>query len=88
MTEEDNMQNKSEIKSNKILNCKGLFCPQPVFRTRIELDKMSIGEILEVHVDDSESIGNIKDLVNRLNQEILKIQSNENYNIILIRKIQ
>ena len=86
MTEESNQQNSSEIKSNKILNCKGLYCPQPVFKTRIELDKMIIGEILEVHVDDKESIDNIKDLVNRLDQEILKIQLKVNYNVILIKK--
>lgn len=86
MTEENNRKKRSEIKSNKILNCTGLFCPQPVFKTRIELDKMIIGEILEVHVDDKESIDNIKDLVNRLDQEILKIQLKVNYNVILIKK--
>ena len=86
MTEENNRKKRSEIKSNKILNCTGLFCPQPVFKTRIELDKMIIGEILEVHVDDTESIDNIKDLVNRLDQEILKIQMKANYNVILIKK--
>ena len=86
MTEENNRKKRSEIKSNNILNCTGLFCPQPVFKTRIELDKMIIGEILEVHVDDTESIDNIKDLVNRLDQEILKIQMKANYNVILIKK--
>ncbi|TRO44878.1 hypothetical protein E2P30_01835, partial [Candidatus Bathyarchaeota archaeon] len=40
------------IKADKKLDCVGLFCPEPVFNTRLQLDQMEIGETLEVIADD------------------------------------
>ena len=33
---------------DKKLDCLGLYCPEPVFRTRLVLDEMEVGETLEV----------------------------------------
>lgn len=52
----------------------GLHCPEPVLRTRIELDRMAPGEVLEVLADDPEAKEDIKHLVTRLGHEILSIQ--------------
>lgn len=40
------------IKSDKTLDCVGLFCPMPIVKTKLELDKMSVGQVLEVLSDD------------------------------------
>ncbi|HIE19335.1 TPA: hypothetical protein EYP75_06375, partial [Candidatus Bathyarchaeota archaeon] len=56
----------SKTKPNKTLDCTGLYCPEPVFRTRIELDKMKSGEILEVLADDPAAKEDIKSLVKRI----------------------
>ncbi|MDP2900158.1 MAG: sulfurtransferase TusA family protein, partial [Candidatus Bathyarchaeota archaeon] len=37
---------------DKTLDCTGLFCPEPVFRTRMALDELEPGQTLEVHADD------------------------------------
>ncbi|MCS7150928.1 MAG: sulfurtransferase TusA family protein [Endomicrobia bacterium] len=42
----------SKIKPNKTIDCRGLFCPMPVVKTRLELENMLEGEILEVIADD------------------------------------
>ena len=50
----------SNIKLDKTLNCIGLHCPEPVFRTCIELDKMEPDEVLEIVADDPAAERDIK----------------------------
>jgi tRNA 2-thiouridine synthesizing protein A len=44
---------------SKTLDCIGLFCPMPIVKTKLELEKMNSGDILEVIADDP---GFLKDL--------------------------
>ena len=66
----------SDVEPNRTLDCRGLHCPQPVFRVRIEIDKISIGQILEVIADDPAAEEDLKSLVKRLGQELLDIRKN------------
>lgn len=77
-----------EIKPSRTLDCIGLYCPEPVFRTRVELDKLRIGEVLEVHTDDPAAEEDIKSLVKRTGQELLKLDREGNALRILIRKVK
>ncbi len=74
------------IKPDKQLDCIGLFCPEPVYKTRMELDKLTKGQILEVIADDPAAEGDIKSLVKRLNLKIIQIKKKENVVNILIQK--
>ena len=76
------------LRSNRILDCIGLYCPEPVFRTRMELDKMERGEVLEVFADDPAAEADIRSLVKRTGQELLKIEKENNSLRILIRKVK
>lgn len=76
----------SNIRSDQILDCIGLYCPEPVFRTRIKLDMMNIGEILEVIADDPASEEDIKSLIKRIGHELLTIKKEGNILRFLIRK--
>ena len=38
--------------ANKLLDCVGLFCPMPIVKTKLELEDMKPGEILEISADD------------------------------------
>ena len=78
----------SATKPNRTLDCIGLYCPDPVFRTRIELDKMEKGEILEVIADDPAAEEDIKSLIKRLEQEILLIHKEGRVLQILIKKVR
>ncbi len=68
------------------LDCVGLYCPEPVFRTRLELDKLSVGDILEVFADDPASEEDIKSLVKRLGHELIEITKQDSVFHFLIRK--
>ena len=40
------------MKMDRTLDCVGLFCPMPVVKTKIELEGMKPGEVLEIIADD------------------------------------
>jgi len=76
------------VKVDKTLDCLGLYCPEPVFRTRLELDEMKVGETLEVLADDPAAESDIQSLVKYLEQEIISSKKEGNTTRILIRKIK
>ena len=71
---------------DRIVDCIGLYCPEPIFRTRLELDKMADGEVLEVLADDPAAEEDIKSLIKRTKYEILAITKEGNSLRILIQK--
>jgi len=75
-------------KSNKELDCLGLYCPEPVFRTRLAIDEMEIGETLEVLADDPAAESDIQSLVKHLGQEIISSTKEGDTVRILIKKIK
>ncbi|MCK4952457.1 sulfurtransferase TusA family protein [Candidatus Bathyarchaeota archaeon] len=77
-----------EDKSDRTLDCLGLYCPEPIYRTRKELDTMKIGEILEVLADDPAAEADIRSLVKRLGQELLSVSNDGNAVRILIKKLK
>lgn len=76
----------SDAKPNRTLDCTGLYCPEPVFRTRLELDKMSVGEILEVLADDPAADEDIKSLIKRTGHELLRLSRKGDALRFLIKK--
>ena len=76
------------IKPDQILDCLGVYCPEPVFRTRMELDKISIGQILEVVADDPAAEEDIKSLVKRLGQQLIDVRRDGDALHFLIKKIK
>jgi len=72
------------IKADKTLDCLGFFCPEPVFKTRMQLDEMEIGETLEITADDPAAKSDIENLAKNLGQEVLEsIQEGDVIRIIL-----
>lgn len=77
-----------KVKPDRTLDCVGLYCPEPVFRTRMELDNTKIGEILEILADDPAAEADIKSLVKHLRQEIISVRKEEDTIRILIKKVR
>jgi tRNA 2-thiouridine synthesizing protein A len=75
-----------EMKPDKLVDCLGLYCPEPIFRTRIALDEMEPGETLEVTADDPAAEEDIPRLVNRLGHELLSFESEDGVLRFLIKK--
>jgi len=75
-------------KPDRNLDCVGLFCPEPVFRTRQEIDKLGFGEILEVIADDPAAEEDIPRLVKRLGLELVEMYKESDEIHFVIKKIK
>ena len=78
----------NQIKPDRNLDCVGLFCPEPVFRTRQEIDKMAVGEVLEVIADDPAAEEDIPRLVKRLGLELLEMHKEKDQIHLILKKIK
>ena len=76
------------IKADKTLDCLGLFCPEPVFKTRIQLDEMEIGETLEITADDPAAKSDIENLAKNLGQEVVESVQEGSLSRIIIKKVK
>jgi tRNA 2-thiouridine synthesizing protein A len=74
--------------SAKKLDATGLFCPEPVFRTKIEIEKMQVGEVLTVSADDPAAEEDISRWVKRNGHELLDLQKNGNVITVTIKKVK
>ena len=78
----------NKIKPDKILDFLGLYCPEPVFRTRQEIDELNVGQVLEVIADDPASEADIPSLVKNIGQELLEVSKDEDQYRFIIKKIK
>ena len=78
----------NKIKPNRELDCVGLYCPEPVFRTRQEIDKLDVGEVLEVVADDPAAEEDIPRLVKRLEQQLVEMRKENDQFHFVIKKIK
>ncbi|MEM2924733.1 MAG: sulfurtransferase TusA family protein [Methanocellales archaeon] len=74
------------VKPDRTLDCIGLYCPVPVFKTREEMDKLEAGEILEVLADDPAAEEDIRRWAKRTGNELLELKKEGRIIRFLIRK--
>jgi tRNA 2-thiouridine synthesizing protein A len=76
----------SRKRAHQILDCIGLYCPMPVIRTKQEVDKLAVGETLEVLADDPAAEEDLKAWAKRTGQKILEIEKTNEGLRFLIKK--
>ncbi|MDQ4074183.1 MAG: sulfurtransferase TusA family protein [Thermoproteota archaeon] len=69
--------NKSEM-NVKTIDVRGLYCPEPVFRTKIEIERLSKGDIIKVVSDDPDSEEDISRWVNRNGHQLVSLNKKDN----------
>ncbi len=78
----------SELGPAKTIDVRGLFCPEPVFRTKIEIERMTVGNILKVIADDPASEEDISRWVNRNGHQLLELKKNDKDLEFTIKKVK
>jgi tRNA 2-thiouridine synthesizing protein A len=76
----------SRKRADRILDCIGLYCPMPVMRTNEEIDKLAVGETLEVLADDPAAEEDLKAWAKRTEHKILKIEKTNEGIRFLVQK--
>ena len=70
----------------KTVDVRGLYCPEPVFRTKMEMERLSIGEMIKIVADDPESEEDISTWVQRNGHELVSIKKDSKDLEFLIKK--
>lgn len=74
------------IADSCLLDLRGVACPLNFVKTKIQLDKMQTGQVLEIWIDDGEAIESVPPSVVEEGHEILQQVKVENYFKVLISK--
>jgi TusA-related sulfurtransferase len=74
------------VEPDRVVDCLGLYCPEPIFMARMALDEMESGEVLEVIADDPAAEEDLKRLVERLGHELISLDVEDDVIRILVRK--
>lgn len=77
-----------QVKPNRTLDCIGLYCPIPVFKTREEMDTLNVGQVLEVVADDPAAEEDLKYWAKSTGQQIIELRKEGEKVRFLIRKVR
>ncbi len=83
-----NSDQSSAPKPDKTLDVIGLMCPEPIFRTRIDIDKMVAGQVLEVLADDPAAEDDIKSWIKKSDNQLILVEKQGYTFRFLIRKVK
>jgi len=75
-------------KPKKTLDCIGLYCPQPLFQTREQIDSIDVDEILEVLADDPAAEEDLKRFAKRTGHEIISFEKKGDVLRFLIKRVK
>ena len=74
--------------TEKKLDATGLFCPEPVFRTKIEIERMQVGETLIVSADDPAAEDDISRWVTRNGHKLVSMSKDGDVITFQVKKVR
>lgn len=77
----------SELKIDRSLDLRGVSCPLNFVKTKLTLEGMGTGLILEVLLDDGEPITNVTASVKEEGHQILKVEKISAHWKLVIKKV-
>lgn len=77
----------SEIKVDQTLDLKNTPCPLNFVKTKLKLEEMQIGEVLEVILDDGDPVTNVTASVKEEGHQILKVEQSGNHWRLIVKKV-
>lgn len=70
------------------LDATGLFCPEPVFRTKIAMERMQAGQTITVSADDPAAEDDISRWVNRSGHQMVSLSRDGAVITFQIKKVK
>jgi len=68
------------------LDLRGVPCPLNLVRAKLAIEKVAVGDILEIEIDDGEPIQNLPISLGRQGQEILETTKQQSYFCLRVRR--
>lgn len=76
-----------ELRVDRKINIKGLFCPYTFVKSKLAIEDMEVGEVLEILLDNEEASRNIPKSMEDHGQKVLRLEKiNDTDWIIIVRK--
>jgi len=76
-----------DIKVDKTIDIRGQVCPYTFVRSKLAIEKMNVGEVLEIILDHKAAVENVPKSMENEGQKVLKIdQTGEKEWRIVVRK--
>ncbi|RMG72822.1 MAG: sulfurtransferase TusA family protein [Nitrospirae bacterium] len=76
-----------EIRPNRTINIKGLVCPYTFVKSKLAIEEMEVGEVLEIILDYPEASRSIPKSMEDHGHRVLKVEKiNDTDWVILVRK--
>ncbi len=74
------------MKADATLDSLGLYCPMPIMRTKLRLDGLESGQVLEILADDQGAKADMAAWCKRTGHALLDIQEENGQIRLLVRK--
>ena len=68
------------------LDLRGVPCPLNLVRAKLAIEKVAVGDILEIEVDDGEPVQNLPVSLGRQGQEILETTEHQGHFCLRVRR--
>jgi sulfite reductase (ferredoxin) len=72
--------------NNHVIDLRGVACPLNFVKAKLEIEKLSIGEILEVLLDSGEPSRNTPASLSEQGQEVLEVKDVDDYSCVKVRR--
>ena len=69
-----------------IIDLRGVTCPLNFVKAKIALEKIPVGQILEVLLDEGEPVRNVPESFTEQGQEIVEIKNNGDHFCVKVRR--
>lgn len=66
----------AEIKANEFVDITDVNCPVTFVKTKVALEEIEVGEILQVHLNDGEPVQNVPRSLKDEGHKVLKLEDN------------
>lgn len=77
-----------EKRANASLDLRGVVCPTNFVKTKLRLEELNSGEILEIIIDAGEPMANVPRSIKEEGHKIIKVEKLNNHFRLLIEKAQ
>ncbi len=86
MSNIDNMENLNNIKIDQRIDITNDICPMTFVKTKLKLETMNAGEVLEVTLREGEPLSNVPKSVKEDGHKVVSISKSEDVFKVIIEK--
>ncbi|WP_027414727.1 sulfurtransferase TusA family protein [Aneurinibacillus terranovensis] len=74
------------MKTNIVVDAKGLSCPMPIVKAKKAIDSLESGQVMELETTDKGSVKDVQSWVKATNHELLKMEEDNGVYRFIVKK--